>query len=347
MMRSRGFWFLAALALLVSGGVVYLQANAQTPLVPQPLITEALVDVEHAALTINGYDFPASVPEVTLGMTELAVVSATESAVLTGLPELLPGTYLLAATWPEGVGAVFFLTVGAVGPAGPQGLQGPQGGSAVFLSSALDSPSTAAAGEAAAADDGGTFTPQVHTDSSTNTHLGAPPLESVTTGTGNTAVGQQTLRSLTTGLQNAGFGWQTLRSLTTGRANLAIGTASMVRVTDGSFNTAIGSDTLKATLSGQDNVAIGTGALLFSLGNQNVGIGRSALRRNEEGSGNIAIGYGAGRNSISGSNNVYIGNAGARDEEGTIRIGTEGVHNRIYLAGAVHLAGGGVAAVYQ
>ena len=38
---------------------------------------------------------------------------------------------------------------------------------------------------------------------------------------------------------------------------------------------------------------------------------------------------------------------GARDEEGTIRIGTEGVHNRIYLAGEVHLAGGGVAAVYQ
>ena len=343
-MRSRGFWFLAALALLVSGGVVYLQANAQTPLVPQPLITEALVDVEHAALTINGYDFPASVPEVTLGMTELAVVSATESAVLTGLPELLPGTYLLAATWTEGTGAVFYLTVGAVGPAGPQG---PQGGSAAFLSSVLESPSTMpAVGERAAADDGGTFTPQDHTES-TNTHLGARALESVTTGTGNTAVGQQVLRSLTAGRENAGFGWQTLRSLTTGRGNLSIGTASMVRVTEGSFNTAIGSDTLKATLTGEDNVAIGTGALLFSLGNQNVGIGRSALRRNTEGSGNIAIGYGAGRNSLTGSNNVYIGNAGVRDEEGTIRIGTEGVHNRIYLAGEVHLAGGGVAAVYQ
>ena len=343
-MRSRGFWFLAALALLVSAGAVYLQANAQTPLVPQPLITEALVDVEHAALTINGYDFPASVPEVTLGLTELAVVSVTESAVVTGLPELLPGTYLLAATWSGEAGAVFYLTVGAVGPVGPQG---PQGGSAAFLSSVLESPSPPAAGEGAAAGDGGTYIPQDHAESSTNTHLGARALESVTTGTGNTAVGQQTLRSLTTGLQNAGFGWQTLRSLTTGRANLAIGTASMVRVTDGSFNTAIGSDTLKATESGEDNVAIGTGALLFSLGNQNVGIGRSALRRNEEGSGNIAIGYGAGRNSLTGSNNVYIGNAGVRDEEGTIRIGTEGVHNRIYLAGEVHLAGGGVAAVYQ
>ena len=343
MMRSRGFWFLAALALSVSAGVVYLQANAQTAPVRQPVISEALVNVEQAALTINGYDFPASVPEVTLGMTELAVVSATESAVLTGLPELLPGTYLLAATWTEGVGVIFYLTVGAVGPIGPQG---PQGGSAAFLSSALESPSTPATGEGAATGDGSTFTAQDHTES-TNTHFGARALESVTTGTGNTAVGQQVLRSLTTGKENAGFGWQTLRTLTTGRGNLSIGTASMVRATEASFNTAIGSDTLKSALSGQDNVAIGTGALLYNLGDQNVGIGRSALRRNTEGTGNIAIGYGAGRNSLTGSNNLYIGNAGVRDEEGTIRIGTEGVHNRIYLAGEVHLAGGGVAAVYQ
>ena len=346
MTNGRSFLLIAGLVLLVAASAVYLQANAQTPLVPQPLITEALVNVETAALTINGYDFPTSVPEVTLGMTELAVVSATESALLAGLPELLPGTYLLAATWPEGVGAIFFLTVGAAGPAGPPGPQGLQGGTGVFLSSAPESSSaTLAAGEHSAADDGGSYTPQDHSDSTTNTHLGARALAAVTEGTGNTAVGSDTLRSLTTGIQNAGFGWQTLRSLTTGRSNLAIGTASMVRVTDGSFNTAIGSDTLKATESGEDNVAIGTGALLFSLGNQNVGIGRSALRRNEEGSGNIAIGYGAGRNSLTGSNNIYIGNAGVRDEEGTIRIGTEGVHNRIYLAGDI--VGGTVGAVYQ
>ena len=266
----------------------YLQANAQTPLVPQPLITEALVNVETAALTINGYDFPTSVPEVTLGMTELAVVSATESALLAGLPELLPGTYLLAATWPEGVGAIFFLTVGPAGPAGPPGPQGLQGGTGVFLSSAPESYSTMpAAGERAAADEDGdgTFTPQDHSDSSTNTHLGSRALESVTTGTGNTAVGLEALRSLTTGRDNAAFGRLVLRALTTGRANLSIGTASMLRATDASFNTAIGSDTLKATLSGQDNVAIGTGALLYNLGDQNVGIGRSALRRNDGGLG--------------------------------------------------------------
>lgn len=344
MTRKWSFWLLAGLVLSVAAGVVYVQANAQAPAVPQPLITEALINVETAALTVNGYDFPASIPEVTLGMNELAVVSASDSAVLAGLPELLPGTYLLAATWPEGVGAVFFLTVGAAGPAGPPGPQGPQGGSGVFMSSAPESASTLAVGEHAAANGDGTYTPQDHAGNN-NTHLGGRTLEAVTTGRGNTAVGSDTLRAVTTGEQNAGYGWQTLRSLTTGRSNLAIGTASMVRAIDASSNTAIGSDTLKATESGEDNVAIGTGALLFSLGNQNVGIGRSALRRNEEGSGNIAIGYGAGRNSISGSNNVYIGNAGTRDEEGVIRIGTEGVHNRIYLAGDI--VGGTVGAVYQ
>ncbi|MCY4599633.1 MAG: hypothetical protein OXF27_06910 [Acidobacteria bacterium] len=346
MTANRSIWLLVGLAALVPASVVYPHANVQSPTVPLPLITEALVDVETAALTINGYDFPTSVPQVTLGMTELAVVSATESALLAGLPDLLPGTYLLAATWPEGVGAVFFLTLGAAGPAGPPGPQGPQGNSGVFLSTAPESSySMATSGERAAADEDGSYTPQDHSGSTTNTHLGARALAAVTEGRGNTAVGSDTLRSLTTGEQNAGFGWQTLRSLTSGRSNLAIGTASMVRVTDGSFNTAIGSDTLKATNSGEDNVAIGTGALLFSLGNQNVGIGRSALRRNEDGSGNIAIGYGAGRNNLTGSNNVYIGNVGARDDEGVIRIGTEGVHNRIHIAGEV--VGGAIAPVYQ
>ena len=265
-------------------------------------------------MTINGYDFPASVPEVTLGMKELAVVSVTESAMLTGLPELQSGTYLLAATWTEG-GRRYFLPDrgrrrpgGAARDAGTAGLFRP----VPVVRARVPLPA-----------------------GTTNTHLGARALESVTTGTGNTAVGLEALRSLSTGRDNAAFGRLVLRALTTGRANLSIGTSSMLRATDASFNTAIGSDTLKATLSGQDNVAIGTGALLFSLGNQDVGIGRSALRRNTEGSGNIAIGYGAGRNSLTGSNNVYIGNAGARDEEGTIRIGTEGVHNRIYLAGEV------------
>ena len=359
MKRMRGFWFLAALVILVAAGVVYLQANAQTVPVQQPVITEALVDVENAALTINGYDFPAGVPTVTLGMTALAVVSAKESAVMAGLPELRPGTYLLAVTWIDGAGTVFYLTVGTVGTVGPAGPQGPQGDSAPLLASALEYPSTSEAGYGAAADNGDPPTTQDHAGN-TNTHFGQSALASVTTGAGNTAVGQEALRLLTTGIDNAGFGRLALRGLTTGRGNLAIGTSSMLRATDASFNVAIGSSALTNTLSGQhnvaigagtlqytlgdQNVAIGSGSLLVSLGDQNIAIGRSALRRNTSGSGNIAVGYQAGIRNQTGSNNVYIGSVGANGDEGIIRIGTEGVHNRIYLAGEIE---GNIVAVYQ
>ena len=101
MRRMRGFWFAAALVPAVFAGVVYLQAGAQSAPERQPLITEALVDAENATLTINGYDFSAGVPTVTLGMRALPVLSAGESEAVTELPELPPGAYLLAATWPR------------------------------------------------------------------------------------------------------------------------------------------------------------------------------------------------------------------------------------------------------
>ena len=126
MTRMRGSWFAAALVVpTVFAGVVYLQAAAQAAPERQPLITEALVDAENGTLTINGYDFGGEVPMVTLGMTALPVLSVTESGVLAGLPELLPGTYLLAVSWTDGAGAVFYPTLGAVGPAGPQGEPAP------------------------------------------------------------------------------------------------------------------------------------------------------------------------------------------------------------------------------
>ena len=112
MTRMRGFWFGVALVpvVVVAVGVVYLQASAQAP--SRPLIVEALVDVEQATLTISGYDFTSGVPTVTLGMATLPVLSATESAVVAALPELERGTYLLAVTWPDGAGAVFYLAEG-------------------------------------------------------------------------------------------------------------------------------------------------------------------------------------------------------------------------------------------
>ena len=124
MRRMRASWFAAALVPAVFAGVVYLQAGAQTAPERQPLITEALVDAENGTLTINGFDFAGEVPTVSLGMTALPVLSVTEFGVVTGLPEVLPGTYLLALSWADGAGAVFYPTLGAVGPAGPAGPAG-------------------------------------------------------------------------------------------------------------------------------------------------------------------------------------------------------------------------------
>ena len=77
-------------------------------------------------------------------MTALSVLSVTESGVVTGLPEVLPGTDQLALSWADEAGAVFYPTPGAVGPAGPQGEPGP------FLSVG----STASAGPSAYGGDG-------------------------------------------------------------------------------------------------------------------------------------------------------------------------------------------------
>ncbi len=331
MRRMRGSWFVAALVPAVFAGVVYLQASAQTAPERQPLITEALVDAENGTLTINGFDFTGEVPTVSLGMTTLSVLSVTEWGVVTGLPELLPGTYLLAVTWSDGAGAVFYPTLGAVGPEGPQG---PQGDPGPFLSTGSGVPSAPPAYGGDAVVDGG---PAVDADHAgpTNTHYGHGALASVTTGRDNSAFGQHALHNLTTGEDNAGFGRFALRDVTTGTNNLAIGTLAMLRATDASFNMAVGSSALQSNASGEHNVAIGAAALLFNQGDRNIAIGRNALRLNTDGSSNTAIGYRAGANNRMGSNNVYIGNLGANGEDGVIRIGTEGTHIKTYLAGEV------------
>ena len=111
MTRGRGFSGFGFVVVSVAAvvGFVYLQASAQIVPERRPIIAEALIDVENATLTINGYDFSSSVPTVTLGMTPVPVTSASESAVVVALPQLQPGMYLLAVTWPDGAGAVFYL----------------------------------------------------------------------------------------------------------------------------------------------------------------------------------------------------------------------------------------------
>ncbi len=326
----RRTWFAAAVVLVVVAGVVYLQAGAQSAPERQPLITEALVDAENGTLTINGFDFGGEVPTVSLGMSALPVLSLTESGVVTGLPQLLPGTYLLALSWTDGAGAVFYPTLGAVGPAGPPG---PQGEPGPFLPAA----SAPAAGPMAYGGDAGAglSTAPDHAGSGTNTHLGGRSLESVTDGTGNTAVGYQALQFLTTGRDNAAFGRRSLYSLVSGAGNLSIGAAAMDKAVDASSNTAIGKEALRDNTSGEGNVAIGAQALQFNQGDRNMAIGRQALYGSRTGSDNIALGYNAGTRNSSGSNNVYIGNRGVDGEQGVIRIGDPETHTRTILVGEV------------
>ena len=340
MRRMRGSWFAFALVAVVFAGVVYLQAGAQAPPERQPLITEALVDAENGTLTINGFDFTGEAPTVTLGMSVLPVLSLTETGVVTGLPEVLPGTYLLALSWADGAGAVFYPTLGAVGPAGPAG---PQGEPGPFLSAGSTSP-MAYGGDAVVGGDPATS--QDHAGSGTNTHLGGRSLESVTDGTGNTAVGYQTLQELTTGKDNAAFGRRSLTRLTTGEGNLSIGAAAMDKAVGASSNTAIGKEALRENLNGVGNVAIGAQALQNNQGTQNMAIGYQALYGSRTGSDNIALGYRAGTRNQSGSNNVYIGNPGTNGESGVIRIGDPDTHTKTILVGEVE-GDINVVAVYQ
>ena len=331
MSRMRGSWFAAALVPAVFVGVVYLQAGAQTAPERQPLITEALVDAENGTLTINGFDFASETPTVTLGMTTLPVLSVTESGVVTGLPEVLPGTYLLALSWADGAGAVFYPTLGAVGPAGPQG---PQGEPGPFLSAgpAASAGPMAYGGDAAVGVD--PVSSQDHAGNS-NTHYGDGALANRTTGNDNSAFGQQALHNLTTGKDNAAFGRLSMRDMVSGEDNLAIGTQAMLRATTASFNMAFGSGALENNLEGENNVAIGSAALLTNLGSGNIGIGRDALRLNAEGGDNVAIGYQAGINNRTGSNNVYIGSRGTNGDENVIRIGDPNTHTKTILVGEV------------
>ena len=336
---------------LLLAALLAVQARSQAA--PTPIITDVRTDNTAMTLTINGFHLADAIPTVTLAMTPLTVTAGTATSVVTNLPVLDPGTYLLALTRStDGAGAVFYLTVGAVGPPGPAGLAGPS-------LSAISTDATYTAFSSGDVDAGQRIT-QDHAGTD-NTHGGNNALASVTTGTGNTAFGNHALRNLTignynnafgdnalrdltTGRFNNGYGSTSLQSLTTGRSNFAFGTGAMFEATTASFNVAIGGSALRSNVDGRNSVAIGSAALRENLGSGNIAIGGDALRQNVTGSNNVAIGFRAGNDNRTGNGNVYIANPGADGESGVIRIGTEGVHTRVVLAGTVE---GNVAAVYQ
>jgi hypothetical protein len=132
---------------------------------------------------------------------------------------------------------------------------------------------------------------------------------------GNTADGAGALVSLTFGKWNSAFGFETLNKDTTGSTNTATGLRALFNNVEGNANTANGVMALFNNAAGLGNTVFGAQALL-----------------NNTGDLNIAVGYRAGFNITSGVNNIDIGHAGA-NESNTIRIGTNAVHTRTFIAG--------------
>jgi trimeric autotransporter adhesin len=177
-----------------------------------------------------------------------------------------------------------------------------------------------------------------------NAFLGDDALSSNTVGTGNTAIGWRSLFSNTDSSFNTGVGGGAL-SLNTGDSNAAVGAAALLLNTVGSQNVAVGTDALVFNDSGADNTAIGWFALFENTtGGVNTAIGAEALSNNTTGFNNIAVGFAAGDVLTTGDDNIDIGNEGVADEAGTVRIGTDGLQTRTFIAGVsgVVVSGAGV-----
>ena len=191
-----------------------------------------------------------------------------------------------------------------------------------------------------------------------NTAVGWFSLQSNTDGTFNTGVGAATLlsnagnQSTGEGVNNTAIGTASLLFNTTGSENTAVGAAALLNNVDGSDNNAVGVDALFSNISGHDNTATGdfalfsntTGsnntasgrlALQNSNGDNNTAIGAFALQNSTTGSNNTALGYQAGSSLDTGDNNIDIGSdvVGVAGESNTIRIGSQGVQTRTFIAG--------------
>jgi hypothetical protein len=101
----------------------------------------------------------------------------------------------------------------------------------------------------------------------------------------------------------------------------------------GSDNTAIGVNALSSNESIL-NTATGENALANDIsGCHNTAAGAQTLFNNTSGNYNVAIGFNAGSNLTTGDHNIDIDNVGLPGEAGIIRIGTQGVHAHVVIAG--------------
>ena len=257
-------------------------------------------------MAVRGFDFGADPLAATLGMASLAVLASVPDGLVLSLPDVPPGTYLLALTWADGSGAAFQPTLGAAGPSGPSGPPGAAGPPGFSLPPPVRPAVSSPAG------------PDADHATGRNTHFGLRALGRVTTGLDNAPFGQAALERLSSGARNAAFGRLSMRFLDTGRDNVAVGNQSLLRA-----------------VAGSGNVALGANALLAADGSDNVAVGRDALRAKVSGVGNVALRARAGIRNRDGSDNLYFGSLGEAGESGVIRIGTPGTHTRTVLVGEV------------
>lgn len=177
-----------------------------------------------------------------------------------------------------------------------------------------------------------------------NTAIGAGTLASLSSGEANVAVGSGAATSLSTGAENTAIGVQALNGASSAVRSTAVGRSALLSLFGGSGNVAIGSESLRNLLTGSKNVSVGEQAL-YCLGSSacaggfdeessgNVAVGGSALASLRGGFNNIAIGSFVGNALGFGSSNIYIGNQGTSNESGVIRIGTNGTHVAVGIAG--------------
>lgn len=179
----------------------------------------------------------------------------------------------------------------------------------------------------------GDFALEKNTTGSHGMAAGFYALENNTTGSENTALGYATLNFNTTGYANTASGAYALNANTTGYSNTADGVYALTGNTVGSSNTAAGRAALFTNKTGSNNTASGFYSLYFSTGSRNTAVGTRALNYLTTGEENTALGHQAGYNVTTGSNNIEIGTQGAKDDDATIRLGTQGTQKQAFVAG--------------
>lgn len=162
----------------------------------------------------------------------------------------------------------------------------------------------------------------------------------------NTAIGFDTLNSVGTGQANVAVGWKALRSNSQGGNNIALGASALTNNTSGSSNIAIGTNALLNNALVGGNVAVGHEAMFTNTnGQKNVALGFQSLFSTNIGSNNIALGNRAGYN-VNTDDNIEIGNVGDATDARTIRIGTQGLQLKTFIAGISGVSIAGSVPVY-